>query len=464
MTDSVNAETRIPIFQRSVKGKFRNLKYVVLALAYGVYFLLPWIPWERAVGPDQAILFDIAGRKYYLFGLTVHPQQIFWLAGFLIIAAVFLFFITAVLGRVFCGYFCFQTLWTDVFMRIEGWIQGERPARIRLHKQDWNAEKIRKIGLTHFLWFMVAFLTALTFALYWGEAPVLVKEFFTGTAPSAMYITVGILTATTYTMAGLAREQVCTHMCPYSRFQSAMFDKDTLLVAYDAKRGEGEKGRATVTKALKTQEQRHEAGVGDCIDCGYCVQVCPTGIDIRNGLQVQCIHCALCIDACDTIMDKMGWDRGLIAYRSTNNEMGKPTRIIKPKSIGYAVTLIAATVALAWSVFTTDDMKATIRQVRQPIYVTLSDGSIQNSYEIKLNNLTDQEKHFTISLKDFPGAQIDLGNIKDIRIRPEHQLRILAKVKHAPMSHDKKVTDFTFVVTPEDDSPPIEIPARFYNP
>ncbi|MGV6857998.1 MAG: cytochrome c oxidase accessory protein CcoG [bacterium] len=464
MTDSVNTETRIPIFQRSVKGKFRNFKFLVLALAYGVYFLLPWIPWERAIGPDQAVLFDIAGRKYYLFGLTVHPQQIFWLAGFLIIAAIFLFFVTAVAGRVFCGYFCFQTLWTDVFMRIEGFIQGERPARIRLHKQPWTAEKFRKVGLTHFLWFLVAFSTAVTFTLYWGEAPVLLKAFFSGTAPAAMYITVAILTATTYAMAGLAREQVCTHMCPYSRFQSAMFDKDTLLVTYDLKRGEGEKGRSTVTKQLKTHEQRQEAGVGDCIDCGYCVQVCPTGIDIRNGLQVQCIHCGLCIDACDTIMDKMGWEKGLIGYRSENQDAGKPTRIIKPKSIGYALTLVIATALLAWSVFSTDDMKATIRQVRQPIYVTLSDGSIQNSYEIKVNNLTAQEKHLTVSIKRFEGATVDLGNIKDVVIHPERQLRLLAKVKHPPFESGEKVTDFNFVVTPDDGSPPIIIPARFYHP
>ena len=278
-------EARKSIFPRSVKGRFRNLKWSILLVAYSVYFLLPWMRWERVAGPDQAVLFDLVGRKFYLFGLTVYPQDIFWLAGFLMLAAYLLFFVTGIAGRVFCGYFCFQTLWTDVFVLVERLVQGERPARIRLSKQPMNSEKLLKLGSTHALWLLVAFATGLSFVLYWGNAPELIVDFFTGRAPFAAYATALFLTATTYVMAGLAREQVCTYMCPYSRFQSAMFDKDTLIVSYDSKRGEGRKGRAKLGKGLKLREARDAAGAGDCIDCGYCVQVCPTGIDIRNGLQ-----------------------------------------------------------------------------------------------------------------------------------------------------------------------------------
>lgn len=464
MSETAPSGNHVPVFQRSVKGRFRNLKYIILGLAYGVYFLLPWMPWERAIGPDQAVLFDILGRKYYLFGLTVHPQQIFWLAGFLIIAAILLFFVTGVAGRVFCGYFCFQTLWTDVFMRIEHWIQGERPARIRLAKQSWGREKILKLGATHLSWFLVAFATAMTFTLYWGDAGDMFQRFFTGEAAGAMYTTVIILTATTYAMAGLAREHVCTHMCPYSRFQSVMFDKDTLIVAYDDERGERSKGRATVKKDLKTVEQRTEAGVGDCIDCGYCVQVCPTGVDIRDGLQVQCIHCALCIDACDTIMDKMGWDRGLVKYRSEREQEGGKTQFLKLKSLGYAVTIFATTAVLMYSIFTTADMQTSISQIRQPLFVRLSDGSIQNSYEIKFNNMTDQPLPLDLTLKSIDKAEMDLGRLDNITVRAEKQLRVLVKVKRPVVATDGKVTDFVFVATPKNGGEPTEIPARFYQP
>lgn len=464
MSETTPTGEHLPIFQRSVKGRFRNLKYIILGFGYLIYFLLPWMPWERAIGPNQAVLFDIMGRKYYLFGLVVHPQQIFWLAGFLIIAAILLFFITGVAGRVFCGYFCFQTLWTDVFMRIEHMIQGERPARIRLAKQAWNKEKIGKMVATHVSWFLVALATAITFALYWGEAGVMLKNFFTGTAASAMYITVLIVTATTYTMAGLAREQVCTHMCPYSRFQSAMFDKDTLIVAYDEDRGEGENGRSTVTKVLKKRDQRAEAGVGDCIDCGYCVQVCPTGIDIRDGLQVQCIHCALCVDACDTIMDKMGWPRGLVKYRSEREELGGKTRFFKVKSWGYLITICATTAVLMYSIFTTADMQTSIAQIRQPLFVRLSDGSIQNSYELKFNNLTDQPMPLGLKLKSLEEAELDLGRLENISVRAERQLRVLVKVKRPVVPADDKVTDFIFVITPTNGGDVFEVPARFYQP
>jgi len=320
---------------RSVQGRFRNYKTIVLIMAYLIYFLLPWMPWSRAVGPNQAIVFDLATHKYYLFNMVFHPQDILTLAALLFLAAVFLFFITTIAGRIFCGFFCFQTLWTDAFRLIEQKIQGSRVTRLRLKKQPWTSkEKLLKVGATHALWILLAFWSGLTFTLYWAESRVLFVEFFTAQAPVAAYLTTLILTVTTYLAAGIIKDAVCVHICPYSRFQSAMFDENTSIVSYDTKRGEGDQGRAKPIKTLKTQEQRQAAGAGDCVDCNYCVQVCPMGIDIRDGLQIACIHCGLCIDACDNIMDKQGWSRGLIRYTSENALEGKKTTRFGIRTVG----------------------------------------------------------------------------------------------------------------------------------
>ena len=458
-------DDRFKIFPRSVKGKFRQLKYTILALAYLVYFFLPWLPWQRDVGPDQAVLFDLIARKFYIFGLLVHAKEIFWLAGILMLAALGLFFITTILGRVFCGYFCFQTLWTDVFVWIERLVQGERPARIRLDKQPWNKEKLFKIGLTKLLWMAFSFWTGLTFTLYWGKAPELVVAFFTTTAPAAMYITTLIITGLTFAMAGFAREMVCTHMCPYSRFQSAMFDKNTKIVAYDQKRGEAKQGRSKVTKVLRRQQARAEQGVGDCIDCGFCVQVCPTGIDIRNGLQVSCIHCALCIDACDQIMDKMEWPRGLIRYSSQVEDEGGKTRYVKLQSVGYGLALLVTAALLVLSISKKADIDTALRQVRQPLYVVLSDGSIQNSYELKVSNFTDQIIYPEITLKGFPEANLDLGRINDFHIEPQKTLRLYAKVNWLVSNHIDKTRTFVLHINSRDQGiKSRDINATFYTP
>jgi cytochrome c oxidase accessory protein FixG len=459
---------RTHIFPRSVSGRFRRLKWAVVVLAYGVYFLLPWLRWEREVGADQAVLFDIAGRKFYLFDLVVHPQDIFWLAGLLMIAAYLLFFVTGLAGRVFCGYFCFQTLWTDVYVLIERLVQGERPARIRLARQPWSPAKILKIGATHLLWLLVALLTGVTFVLYWGDAPVLLRELLAGEAPFAAYATTLFLTTTTYVMAGIAREQVCTYMCPYARFQAVMFDKDTLIVSYDEKRGEGSTGRAKLGRDLKTPDARRAAGAGDCIDCGYCVQVCPTGIDIRNGLQIQCISCALCIDACDTIMDSLGWQRGLVGYSSQRvEEGGQRARMLRPKVLGYAAVLVVAVGLLAWSVSHQAPFDLSVSQVRQPIYTRLSDGRIQNSYEIKVNNKTTHTLTLAFSARGLPaGAELDLGRFQQVDLQPEQRLRLAAKVRFAPAEFDGDSHPFELVAEPVDaaDMAPLSHPSVFYVP
>lgn len=439
-------QERIEIFPRSVKGRYRSIKNAILILAYGVYFLLPWLRWSREVGPEQAVLFDIEGRRFYIFDLVVYAQDIFWLAGLLLIAAFLLFFVTGLAGRVFCGYFCFQTLWTDVFVFIERIVQGERNARIKLSQAPWSNKKIFKIGLTHVLWFFVAFLTGLSFTLYWGNAPELLIHMLKGDAPFSAYATTLFLTMTTYVMAGLAREQVCSYMCPYARFQAVMFDSDTLIVAYNEKRGERENGRKKPAKGLMTSAERDNASVGDCIDCGYCVQVCPTGIDIRNGMQYQCTSCALCIDACNTIMTSIKFPKGLISYSSEHALNGEKTNLVKPKNIGYAVTLLITICILVWSIATRSDLEMLVRQVRQPMYITLSDGHIQNRYDIKINNKSTKDIKYKISIEGIKDAELSMGQFDTINVPAEGSVKLIAKVKVLPVTIKKIRTKINFVI------------------
>lgn len=460
-------EPKAAIQPRSVEGRFRNIKTGILVFAYAVFFLLPWMRWERAVGPDQAVLFDIPGRRYYIFNLVVHAQDIFWLTALLFLAAVLLFFVTTLYGRVFCGYFCFQTLWTDAFRFIEKFVQGDRVARLRLDKQPWNAEKIRKKVLTHALWLLLALWTGISFALYWGDASDLLVRFFTGNAPAAMYGTAFILMTTTYLAAGWAQEYVCLHICPYSRFQSVMFDQDTMIVSYDKNRGEGAAGRIKPVKEMRDQGNRLAAGHGDCVDCGLCVQVCPTGIDIRNGLQIGCIHCALCIDACDAIMDKQGWKRGLIGYTSEHALEGKKTKLIKLRTLGYGAATLLATVYLVWSIASSKLLEATAVQVRSPLFVTLSDGRIQNSYEVKINNKTMAAARYTLTIENLPNAELDLGQITDLGLKPDSSMRVLAKVRYTVQPGDtQKNREFDFKLTPTEGkvTEPVIIPSHFIIP
>ena len=445
MSDSLYQE-RIEIFPRSVKGRYRSLKTGILIFAYAVYFLLPWLRWEREVGSNQAVLFDIEGRRFYIFDLVVYAQDIFWLAGILVIGALLLFFVTGLAGRVFCGYFCFQTLWTDVFIFIERIVQGERNARMKLHKAAWSNEKTIKIGLTHFLWFLVAFFTGLSFTLYWGDAPVLALQMLQGDAPFAAYATTLFLTLTTYVMAGLAREQVCTYMCPYARFQAVMFDSDTLIVAYDEQRGEREEGRKKPAKGLMTSAERDNASVGDCIDCGYCVQVCPTGIDIRNGLQYQCTSCALCIDACNTIMTSIKFPTGLIRYSSEHALQGEKTSLVKAKNIGYALTMLITIALLVWSIANQSDVELLVQQVRQPLSVNLSDGRVQNRYNIKINNKTTKAVKYRISIAGLKDAELDIGKFTEVNVAAEHSVKLTAKVRVLPENVSASRTKFTFVI------------------
>ena len=445
-------QKRIPIVTRSIKGRFRSFKTAVLVFAYSVFFLLPWLPWSRGDAPSQAVLLDVPARRFLVFGLTAYPQDIIWLALLLFIAAILLFFVTGLVGRAFCGYFCFQTLWTDFFIWIERKLQGERPARIRLYRQPWNIEKILKLGGTHALWLGASFATALTFVLYFAYAPDLFLRFFQGEAAVAAYVTVGILTVTTYAAAGLMREQICTYVCPYGRFQSVMYEPQTLTVHYDASRGEGVHGRAVARPGLRTLIERHDQGHGDCVDCGLCVQVCPAGIDIRDGLQYKCISCGLCVDACNSIMDSFQFPRGLIRYDAEAN-LAQPVPA-KPRlnwkrlsTVGYGLAFSLMTGYLAYSIATRSSYDSNVTQIRQPLYVVLSNGDIRNRYQIRLTNKSGHDITYRIEGVGLPDSALDLGNFRQVNIKTGHSALVQANVRLNP-ARAAQTSAFQFQITP----------------
>lgn len=461
-------EKRIPIITRAAKGKFRRFKTSVLLLAYAIFFLLPWVPWHRAHGIPQAVAFDVMQRKFYIFNLIVYPQNVFWLAFLLFIAAAFLFFVTTLVGRAFCGYFCFQTLWTDAFVFVERWMQGERPARLKLLKQEWNGEKLVKVGGTYAIWLLIAFWTAMTFVLYYGYAPDLLYRFFVGQAAGAAYIAVLALTFSTFIAAGFMREQVCAYICPYGRFQSVMYEPETLAVTYEYRRGEGKNGRIGMKGDLKLREHRQEQGHGDCIDCGICVQVCPVGIDIRDGLQYRCISCGLCIDGCNEVMKSVGFPQGLIRYDSElNSESAAPKaphlHWKRLKVLGYMIALSVMTVGLIMNVANRKDFEYSVQQIRQPLYVTMSNGDIRNRYEIRLTNQADEDVKFHIGAEGLPVGAMDLGMMQDALVHSGDSIIVEASVSLTP-AELKQYKSFTFVIQSlSNDKDRVEIPMNFFS-
>jgi cytochrome c oxidase accessory protein FixG len=446
-------QKRIPIYTRTVKGKFRSLKTAILVLAYAVYFILPWLPWHRPSGAQQAVMFDLLTRRFFIFDLVIYPQDIFLLSLLLFIAGALLFFATGLIGRAWCGYFCFQTLWTDAFMLIEHIIQGERPARIRLAKQPWNLEKILKVGGARGLMLLLSFWTAFTFIAYFNYTPAFLSRFFTGDAVSTAYYGVLFLTISTFLAGALLREQVCIYMCPYARFQSVMYEADTLVPAYNSQRGEGTAGRIVAKSGVHTLEERHAKGHGDCIDCGYCVQVCPTGVDIRKGLQYQCISCGLCIDACNTIMDSLGWERGLIRYDSEHNLKTIPPDkphldFLRLKVLGYAGALTIMIGIFVYTLATRTEFEVRIAQVRQPLYVELTDQKIRNRYEIHLVNKQQTNTQFLIQLDGLPAESLNLAPYPNpVTVLAGKDIKVPVKVDVD--THTAESThSFNFVIVP----------------
>ncbi|MBK5946077.1 cytochrome c oxidase accessory protein CcoG [Rhodobacter veldkampii DSM 11550] len=393
---------REPIFPRRVSGRFRNLKWIILAITLGIYYILPWARWDRGPGmPDQAVLLDLGGRRFFFFSIEIWPHEFYFVAGLLIMAGLGLFLFTSALGRVWCGYTCPQTVWTDLFMLVERWVEGDRNNRLRLWRQGWTLQKIRLRLVKWTLWLLIALGTGGAWVFYFADAPTLLKDLLTGQALPVAYITVAVLTATTFAFAGFAREQICVYACPWPRIQAAMMDEDTITIAYREWRGEP---RGKLLKGEQSPDATHQ---GDCIDCMACVNVCPMGIDIRDGQQLECITCALCIDACDEVMDKIGKPRGLIDYMALKDEAAEragahPTQIwrhvFRPRTMVYFTLWAGIGVALIAALLLRSPIDFNISPVRNPIYVTLSDGAIRNTYEMRLRNKQGEAAPFRISL------------------------------------------------------------------
>ncbi len=398
--------SRQPIYPKLAHGNFRRIKWVVMAVTLGIYYLLPWLRWDRGEGsPDQAVLFDFSERRFYIFFLEIWPQEIYLLTGVLIFAALTLFLVTSLAGRVWCGYTCPQTVWTDLFIAVERFCEGDRNARIRLAKQPWTGSKIARKLVKHTIWLLIAVATGGVFVFYFMDAPTLARELLTFEAPSVAYFFVGIFTGTTYLLGGLAREQVCTYMCPWPRIQGAMFDSDSLLVTFREWRGEP---RGPHRKG-ETWEGR-----GDCIDCKQCVAVCPMGIDIRDGSQLECIQCALCIDACNDIMDKVGRPRGLIAYDTFNNLEAQAQggsaklRLVRPRTIVYVAALVLVGALILIGLLTRSSLDVNILHDRNPLFVQLSDGGLRNGYTFKIVNKRHGTREMTLGVEGLEGAEVTI--------------------------------------------------------
>ncbi len=395
---------REQIYPKLAQGFFRNLKWAAMVVLLGIYYVTPWLRWDRGEGRvDQAVLVDFEGRRFYFFFLELWPQEVYYITGLLILASFAIFLSSALFGRVWCGYACPQTVWTDLYIYVERAIEGDRNARMRLDKAPMSLSKAGKKVSKHLIWILIAAATGGAWVFYFGDAPTLFRNIFTGQADPTVYLFIGILTFTTYALAGTMREQVCTYMCPWPRIQAAMIDKDALSVTYRADRGEPRGAH----KKGDTWEGR-----GDCIDCRQCVAVCPQEIDIRDGDQLECINCALCIDACDEVMEKVGRPKGLIAYDSYANlerrQQGKGARykLIRPRTILYGALMTIVAALMIYGLATRHTLSLNVIRDRSPPFVRLADGSIRNDYALKLINMTDQPRRVQISVSGLDGARL----------------------------------------------------------
>lgn len=372
------------IYVREIKGLFQRVRRVANWTLMLAFLLVPWIPW----GERPAVWFDLPGREFHVFAATFYPQEFILLSWLLIICAFGLFFITVFAGRVWCGYTCPQSVWTFLFIWVEHRLEGTRHRRIKLDKRPMDADKLWRKSAKHAIWLVIAAATGITFVGYFTPIRDLVVELPTLQAHGWSYFWVGFFLVFTYLNAGWLREQVCIYMCPYARFQGVMFDADTLIVSYDAARGEPRGAR----KKSLSHAQAREAGHGDCIDCDLCVQVCPTGIDIRDGLQYECISCAACIDACDSVMDRMGYPRGLIRYTTEHALEGRSTRLLRPRLLGYLAALLVMVGLFAWTLGDRTPLDFEVERERGRLFQTTQDGRISNVYTLTVRN-RDGEDH-----------------------------------------------------------------------
>ncbi|GAA4124524.1 cytochrome c oxidase accessory protein CcoG [Aminobacter aganoensis] len=484
--EAVNsAKTRQPlysarkkVFPKRASGRFRQFKWLIMLITLGIYYLTPWIRWDRGpYAPDQAVLLDIANRRFYFFAIEIWPQEFFYVAGLLVMAGIGLFLVTSTVGRAWCGYTCPQTVWVDLFLVVERGIEGDRNARIKLDGAPWSFDKLWKRVAKHATWLVIAVATGGAWIFYFADAPTLLGDFVTGQAAPVAYMTVAILTATTYIFGGLMREQVCTYMCPWPRIQAAMLDENSLTVTYNDWRGEPRSRHAKKAVA-------EGLSVGDCVDCNACVAVCPMGIDIRDGQQLECITCALCIDACDSVMDKIGKERGLISYatladyqsnmaiatdpvtaridpKRVRNPEGKLNaaiahfrlgRIFRLRTLVYAGAWSMIGVALLVALLSRDRLEVNVLQDRNPQFVRLADGSIRNGYTVKLLNMVPEPRTIVLSMEGLPEAMMsvvgmDQPESRSVTVEAEpDRLKTIKVYVRLPRENLAEGQSFTFVV------------------
>ncbi|WP_166265776.1 cytochrome c oxidase accessory protein CcoG [Marinobacter caseinilyticus] len=444
--------SRKKIYVKEVKGFYQKIRTISLWALMGMYFLFCWV----TIDGQPLVYFDLPAREFHLFGGTFFPQDFILLSGMLIIAAFGLFFVTTLFGRVWCGYTCPQTVWTFIFMWVEERIEGSRNKRMKLDKSPRSREKLIKKALKHAVWLLIAFATGLTFVGYFYPVQELSVDLFTLNANGWAYFWVGFFTIATYMNAGWLREQVCLYMCPYARFQSVMFDQDTRTVSYDASRGEPRGGR-------KKGVAPEELGLGDCIDCGLCVQVCPTGIDIRDGLQYECIGCALCIDACDDVMEKMAYPKGLIRYATENELEGMPSKLLRPRTFGYGAALVVMIGAIIFTLMTRSPAELDVLRDRGALFKYNGRGMVENSYTVKIANLSQVRQTFELSVSGLETAR--LLNNKNINVDVGENLEVPTVVEVDPEAITQSNNTITFTIESISGEPlTIETESRFVGP
>ncbi len=445
---------RKAIYPQHVAGTFRRIKWALLCFTLGIYYALPFVRWDRGpYAPNQAVLIDFPNRRFYFFSIEIWPQEVYYLTGLLILAALALFLMNAVAGRVWCGYLCPQTVWTDLFQTVERWIEGDRREHLQRNAGPWSFDRLWRLLAKHLAWLMIAWWTGGAWVLYFADAPTLVADLATLHAPFAAYMWIAILTATTYVFAGHMREQVCLYMCPWPRIQAALTDEWALNVTYRYERGEP-RGSFKKNSALRAKG----IPAGDCIDCVQCVNVCPTGGDIRKGPDLGCIQCGLCIDACDTVMAKIGRPARLIAYDTDINikrrSEGQSSiyRIIRGRTILYAaiIGVVGAIMLYALATRTTEDVS--VVHDRNPVFVRLSDGRVRNAFTVQIINKALRPRSFALSVDGFTELRVEVvGNTSGaqdhpvIEVGPDqtHDVRLLVTSATAP---DQGTAPLTFRV------------------
>lgn len=405
---------RPKVYPTDVKGTYRRLKWAALFVLLGIYYITPWIRWDRGPGiPNQAVLVDMPGRRLYFFFIEIWPQEVYYLTGLLILAAIGLFAATTLFGRVWCGFACWQTVWTDLFIWVERKIEGTRTERIRLDKAPMSLNKALRKTAKHVAWMLIGIATGGAWVFYFNDAPTLMQDLVSGQASVTVLGFAALFSFTCYFFAGWAREQVCIYVCPWRSFQSAMVDEDTYIVTYQDWRGEG---RRPLRKS-QSWEERQAEGHGDCIDCKLCVNVCPTGTDIRKGQQISCIGCGLCVDACNEVMTQIGRPPNLILFDTQNDQVAKAQgkvvkpQVIRPRTIVYGLILatVAGFMAISLAMRATVDIN--VLRDRAPLFVTMSDGTVQNAYTIKILNKTHEVRTYTLTLQGLAAPELSAASI-----------------------------------------------------